>query len=530
MRQLQGLFLVLCLIFSGTAVSKPTDTHLNRANTAEPESLDPQLVHTLPGMRITGDMFDGLVHRNPAGSIVPAQASHWKTSPDGLTWTFTLRKSQWSDGHPVTATDFVNAWRRAVDPKTGSPYAWYLEMMGLKNAKAITQGQKKTEHLGVSAPNASTLKISLEQPTPWLLEMLVLPVLYPVPSEAIKQYGNRWTQPDHIVTNGPYRLKNWTPNEKITLAANQDYPDYSQLNVQSVTYYPLPSASAAYNRFRAGDLDMTLNIPTNYYRNIKETIPGELRVTHTLGTEYYAFNNARPPFDNAKLRRALSLALERNKITDKVLGEGQIPAYSFTPAYMANMPIYKNPAEDMTRKSRLAEARRLYKEAGYSKENPLRFTLLYNTSESRQKVALAASSMWKQNLGAVVTLENMEWKSVVAKIRQRDFDVARASWVADFNDPVSMLAIFASDSSSNKASYKNSQYDALLSKLNKPGANRQNLFIQMENKLAEEAPVAPLYHYVSPSLVSPKVKGWYDNPRELIMTRYLSVNPNAQKN
>ncbi|MTI12885.1 peptide ABC transporter substrate-binding protein [Sansalvadorimonas verongulae] len=527
MRLILSLLISLSVLVTGSAFgasqSKDPLPHLNRANAAEPESLDPQLIHTLPGMLIAGDLFDGLVHRDNKGDIVPAQAKSWAQSADGLTWTFHLRQSQWSDGRPVVAADFVRAWRRAVTPGTGAAYAWYIEMMAIKNAHAIIQGDMKPDTLGVSAPDQHTLTVQLEKPVPWLVQMLVTPVLYPQPESVVEKYGHNWTSPQHIVTNGPYQLKDWIVNEKIDLVANPKYPEYDSLSVKSVSYYPLPSATSAFNRYRAGDLDMTRNIPDGYYKKLTSSRPDELHVTHMLGTEYYAFNTRRAPFNNPRVRRALSLALDRDLITEKVLGEGQVSAYNFVPPYMNGMPAYTPEAQVKARNARLAEARALYREAGFSKAHPLKLTLLYNTSESRQKIAIAAAHMWKANLGVEVTLENMEWKSVISRIRQQDFDVARASWVADFNDPASMYTIFGSTNSSNKPKYQSPIYDALLKKMNTPNADRQQLFIEMEKVLAKDSPIVPLYYYVSPSLVSPKVKGWYDNPRDLTMTRYLSV-------
>ncbi len=497
--------------------------HINRANPSEPESLDPQLAHTLPSMRIISDLFDGLVHRNPEGKMVPGQASHWHTSSDGKTWTFTLKNSNWSNGQPVTAEDFVRAWQRAVDPKTGAPYAWYLEMMKVRNARAITLGEQPPATLGVSAVDAHTLQVTLDEPVLWLLEMLEMPILYPNPPKLIEQHGQHWTAPGTLASNGSYLLTEWVVNEKLTLTANNQHTDRDQLGIDTVSYLTIPSANMAYNRYRAGELDMTLNVPTDGFAQLQQDRPDELHKTHMLGVEYFAFNTQQAPFNNPDLRRALYLAMDRELITDKVLGEGQVPAYSFTPPYMNNMPTLPTSAATMPHDQRLAEARRLYKKAGYSKANPLKFTLLYNTSEARKKVAIAAAHIWNKNLGVEVTLENMEWKSVLERFRAHDFQVARASWVADFNDPISMLAIFASDSASNKAGYQNTTYDNLLAQLNKSDSDRQKTIIQLETLLAETAPVVPVYYYVSPSLVSPKVSGWYDNPRDLVMTRYLSL-------
>ena len=340
MKLARSLLIPLLALLSGVTVCQAAsqNSHLNRANASEPESLDPQLVHTLPGMRVINDLFDGLIHRDPAGKIVSGQASSWTTSANGLIWTFTLRESQWSDGKPVTAGDFVRAWRRAVDPATASPYAWYLEIMAITNASAIVNGLIKSENLGVSAPDNQTFRVQLEHPRPSLPQMLVMPVLYPIPPGALEIYGREWTTPKNLVTNGPYRLKDWIINEKITLQANSRHPDYNSLAINTVSYLTVPSSNSAYNRYRSGELDMTLNIPDNFYQKLKTTKASELHTTHMLGTEYLAFNTRRSPFNDSRVRQALSLAVDRELITSNILGEGQIPAYNFTPEYMQGMP------------------------------------------------------------------------------------------------------------------------------------------------------------------------------------------------
>ena len=501
---------------------------LNRALDAEPESLDPQLIHTIAGMRIANDLFEGLVHRAADAAIEAGVAKEWTTSIDGLHWTFVLRQTKWSNGQPVTAADFVAAWRRAVTRATGSPSAWCFVTAGIKNAQAVIDGTKEGSELGVQALSANTLRITLQRPSPWLLELLVLPVFFPLPTQQFDAHGGSWASMEPLVSNGAYRLKKRVLHEVLSFEFNPHYADQPP-SVRQVNWYLQSSDKVAFDRYRVGELDMTLGVPVHHIGQLRDgTESGQLRTSHLLGTEYYAFNTRRAPFDKPALRRALLLALNRQQIADKVLNGGATAAVGFVPPYTAGLPDNWPATEQQSLQDRLKEAKRLYHAAGYSDEKPLKVTLLYNSNNTLQRVAIAASAMWKKHLGAEVTLQTADSKTLIERSKRGSFDIIRASWVADFNDPVSMLHILGSQSSNNKAGYRSVTYDTLLKKLQVTGEQRHSALLRLKKVLENDAPVIPLYHYATPQLISPRVKGWYDDPQGIVMSRYLSIAPSGR--
>ena len=517
------LCITISLASASSVFAKLSGSQLVRGNAAEPESLDPQQIHSLPAINIANDLFDGLVTRDRSWDIVPAQATRWDVSNNGRVWTFHLRQSQWSNGTPVTAEDFVYAWQRAVDPKTASPYAWYLEMLGITHADAIIRGELPPSHLGVTAKSPDTLEVTLDRPLAWFLETLTHPVLFPVPREIVKQHGENWIDKNNIVSNGSYTLTDWVVNEHIVLAANKHHPAYKHLKISQVSYLPLTSPSAEYHRYQAGELDITSGLPANFYAHIKKKQAAEIQLSRLLGTEYYAFNTRKAPFMEANLRKALAYAIDRQILTEKVLGEGQIPAYTFTPPYTSSMPDYTPNYQLMSSEERLTAAREFYRQAGYSSTHPLKVSILYNTSESRKKIAIAIAQMWKQGLGVEVELINQEWKAAIESIKTGQFDLARASWIADFDEASSMLSIFASDHSSNKARFHYPEYDRLMTTAltTLDIHKREKLYEKLEGILNQEMPVIPLYHYVTARLVSPRVGNYYSSPQDQIYTRHL---------
>ena len=519
--------LLLCIAVTlasvGSVFAKLSGSHLVRGNAAEPESLDPQQIHSLPAINIANDLFDGLVTRDRSWDIVPAQASRWEVSQNGRVWTFYLRNSEWSNGTPVTAEDFVYAWQRAVDPKTASPYAWYLEMLGITHASAIIRGELPPSHLGVAALSPDTFEVTLDRPLAWFLETLTHPVLFPVPQKIVKQHGDNWIDKNNFVSNGSYTLTDWVVNEHIELTANKRHPSYKHLKISVVSYLPLTSPSAEYHRYQTGELDITSGLPANYYAHIRKKQASEIHLSRLLGTEYYAFNTRKGALKDVNLRNALSYAIDRQALTEKVLGEGQIPAYTFTPSYTTSMPEYTPDYQLMSQEERVAAAREFYRQAGYSSANPLKVSILYNTSESRKKIAIAIAQMWKQALGADIELINQEWKAVIESIKLGQFDLARASWIADFDETSSMLSIFVSDHSSNKARFHHPEYDRLMATAltTLDIHKREKIYEKLEGILNQEMPVIPLYHYVTARLVSPRVGNYYSSPQDQVYTRHL---------
>ncbi len=305
---------------------------LVRGNGSEPASLDPQKIEGSPGGNVAKDMFEGLVTQDSNGNIIPGQAESWKISDDNRVFTFKIRDSaRWSNGNPVTAHDFVFAFQRAVNPETASRYAWYMEIPTIQNASAIIKGNKPVSSLGVKALDDKTFQVNLEKPVPYFIKMLGHYTTFPAPKKVIDQFGDEWTKPGNMVTNGAYQLEEWRVNERIVLKRNPYYWNNSETVINKVTYLPITSQTAELNRYKAGELDMTYEIPLEHYRSLKKDIPEEIRTTPQLGTYYYEFNVAKPPFNDERVRKALSYAINRTAITQYVIGQGQTPAYTFTP-------------------------------------------------------------------------------------------------------------------------------------------------------------------------------------------------------
>ena len=516
--------LVSCPLISASSVEEKI---LNRINGSEPESLDPQKITSSSAVNIVNDLFEGLVTRDRSGRIIPAQASHWDISPDNKTYTFYLIPAKWSDNKPVTARDYVFAWQRAVNPVTASPYAWYPSMAGILNAEAIIKGKLPVDKLGVKAVNDRTLKVTLSRSIPWFMELLAHPVLFPVPWHAIEHYGNGWTQAGHMVSNGSYRLTSWVVNESVTLSANPYYRDYSNVQINKVRWFSTSSSITALHRYKAGSIDITANIPTDSFKAVQKEMPENIFTLPQAGTEYLAFNMRKPPMNNKKLRQALSYAIDRKILVKYVLGQGQIAARQFTPYYLNNAPEISAPYANLTDKERIAKARQFYKEAGYSASHPLELTLIYNTSETHKKVMLAIAHMWKKTLGADVTIENQEWKTLLDRLQSGDFEVGRASWIADYDHVSAMLSHFVRGQN-NKAGYSNPEYDKIfLSSYSEKKPQYQKSYARLEEKLAEDMPIAPLFYYVSSRLVSSRVGGYYASSLDQIYTRYLWIKKHA---
>ncbi len=512
---------LFCLAFGATEITNVTV--INRAIHNEPESIDPQKIQSNPAINIVNDLFEGLVTRDRAGHIIPGQSSRWQIAKDFKTYTFHLRVGQWSDGTPLTAADFVYAWRRAVTPSTASPYAWYLQLAGIKNAKAITEGKMSPETLGVKAVNKETLQVSLYRSVPWFLTLLTHPVMFPVPKHVLIKYGNDWTKANHMVSNGAYILKSRIVNSQLTLEANPFYRDAKDVSIHIVNWIPVTSATSAMHRFSAGGLDITYAVPSNGFNQLKKKFGKEIVTLKQAGIEYLTINNQKPPFNNRALRQALSYAIDRKVLVKHVLGQGQMPAYQFTPPYLVSAPDKPPFYETLSDKTRIKLAKKKYKAAGYSKSHPLKIAILYNTDETRKKLLLAIAYMWKMNLGIDVSLENMEWKTLLDNIRAKKFEVARASWIADYNEAASMLGYFSGDQT-NKAGFHNKQYDTIMTTaFDQAPHKRIKLYESLEQILAKEMPVIPLYFYVSPRLVSKKIGGYYSDPLDQILTRYLWI-------
>lgn len=498
---------------------------LNIHNGGDPSSLDPHKVSGDWENRIVGDIFEGLTTEDPKAEPIPGQAESWEISDDGLTYTFKLRDGiQWSDGTPVTSGDFVFAFQRLMNPETAANYA-YLQYP-IKNAEKINGGDiSDLGELGVKAIDDTTLEITLEQPTPYFLGALTHYTAYPLPKHIVEAKGGDWVQIENIVTNGPYKPIEWVPGSHVTTTKSDSYYDAASLKIDGAKFFTLEDESAALKRYRAGEFDMLTEFPTDQFEWMQENLPGQARVAPFAGLYYYAVNTNKAPFDNADVRKALSMSINREVIGPSILGTGEIPAYSWVPPGMAN---YGEPAmvdwKDLSQEDKNAEAKKLLEAAGYNADNPLKLQLRYNTNENHKRIAVAISSMWK-SIGVEVELFNTETKVHYAELQEGQLDVARAGWLADYNDADNFLNLLKGGVDYNYGRYSNPEYDRLLSEANAITdlAERAKKLKQAEAIALADSASIPIYYYLSRNVVSPKIKGFVDNAFDIHRTRWLSV-------
>lgn len=484
-------------------------------NGTEPESLDPHKTNGAPEATLIRQMLVGLTSTDADGKTTGGVAESWTTSDDGKTWTFKLRQSKWSNGEPVTAHDFVYSFQRAIDPKTAAPRASYIADAKIVNAADILEGNKSPSELGIKAVDDYTIEITLSEPVPYLADALIHTTVKPVHKATVEKFGDKWTDPANIVVNGPYKVSNWIVNERIEMVRNEQYFDNANTTIDKVTFLPITDQTAAVNRYTTGELDISGGVPEAMFEKLKSEKPDEVRVAPLLCTYYYETNHAKPPFDNANVRRALSLALDRETITDKVLAMGQTPAYQLAPPFMHNMGEANPEWRAWDKAKRIEEAKKLLTEAGYSESKPLKFELLYNTSESHKNIATAATSLWKEALGGMIdiTMTNQEWKTYLDTKRQGKFEMARAGWCAVYNEPSAIMNILRSNNSSNTGKYNSPEYDTAMDNTltAKDDAERKALYHKAQAVLDKDTPNILVYHYVRVNMVKPYVMGYSKN-------------------
>lgn len=508
---------------TGTVLAKQQD--LVRHIKDEPASLDPAKAVGLPEIQVIRDLFEGLVNQDANGNIIPGVATRWQTN-DQKIWTFTLRNdAKWSDGTPVTAQDFVYSWQRLVDPKTTSPFAWFAALAGITNAQDIIDGKAKPETLGVTAVDARTLRVQLDKPLPWFVNLTANFSLYPVNKANVESDIN-WTRPGKLVGNGAYVLADRVVNEKLVATPNKQYWDNAKTVIQKVTFVPINQESSATKRYLAGDIDITESFPKNQYQKLLKELPGQVYTPAQLGTYYYAFNTQKGPTADARVRLALSMTIDRRIIAEKVLGTGEKPAWRLTPDVTAGFTPQPSALEQSNQAELNAQAKMLLQAAGYGPNRPLKLTLLYNTSENHQKIAIAVASMWKKNLGVDVKLQNQEWKTYIDSRNTGNFDVIRASWVGDYNEPSTFLALLTSTNTGNIARFNEPAYDKVIRQaaLENTAAARNADYNEAEKILSAKAPIAPIYQYTNGRLIKPWLKGYpITNPEDVAYTHTMYI-------
>jgi len=499
---------------------------LNVHNGADPTSLDPHKVSGDWENRIVGDIFEGLVTEDVNAEPIPAQAASWTISDDGTVYTFNLRDDiQWTDGTPVTAADFEYAFQRLMNPESAANYA-YLQYT-IKNAEAINDGSiADLTELGVKALDASTLEITLENPTPYFIGALTHYTAFPVPKHLVEAKGDDWVKIGNIVTNGPYTPTEWLPGSHVTTVKNDKYYDAENVSIDGVKFFVLEDESAALKRYRAGEFDILTDFPTDQYEWMLENLPDQARAAPFAGLYYYAVNNSEPPFDNANVRKAFSMAINREVIGPQVLGTGELPAYSWVPPGMANYAEpYTVDWKDLPYGEKVAMAKQLLADEGYGADNPLKVQLRYNTNENHKRIAVAIAAMWKP-LGVEVELYNTETKVHYAELQEGVLQVARAGWLADYNDADNLLNLLKSGIDYNYGRYSNAEFDRLLTEANQTtdSAARAEMLHAAEKIAMDESAAFPIYYYMSRNVVSPKVSGFVDNAFDIHRTRWLDVS------
>lgn len=473
-------------------------------------SLDPQVVEDVTGSELARDLFEGLMNQDENGELVPGVATGFEASEDKTTYTFTLRDdAKWSNGDPVTAQDFVFAWRRAVSPELASPYQWYMSLMSIENADAIIAGDMAPEELGVTAIDDRTLEVKLSQPLSYFPQMVTHATTFPAPQKVIEEFGDDWTKTENIVSNGAYVLTEHIPNERSTRERNEMYWDNENTIIDKTVALVINDENVALTRFLAGELDRT-EVPAGQFPRLSEEHPEEAISFPRLCNYYYTFNlsdSGPEAFKDVNVRKALALAIDRDIITKNVLAGGEVSAYTFAPAAVANFEPPVTEMQEMTQAERDGKAKELLAEAGYGPENPLKFGMMYNTSDNHQKIAVVMSQMWKQKLGVEVELSNMEWKVFLEVRGNQDFELARGAWCGDYNEASTFLDLLTTPSGYNDGKYSNADYDALIQEA-KSADDSAPLYAEAEQIFAQDMPVIPVYHAAGVYMMDSDVGNW----------------------
>jgi oligopeptide transport system substrate-binding protein len=491
---------------------------LHIGNGTEPATLDPHLATGYPELRVLGTLTEGLLRRGyDNGSLAPGIARAYSFSSDGREVLFVLRKARWSDGEPLTAHDFVYSWRRFGDPKTAAEYAGLLRV--IKNGDAVRTGVMPTDSLGVYALNDSTLKVSLEYPVKFFLDLCAFEPFAAVPEHAIRKFGVRWTRAENWVGNGPYQITNYRRNVKLTVGPNQYYWDSLPDNHPSaIVFHAIEDQNTSYQMFLAGDLDWLFSVPTS--RLTKALKNPDFLKGAMYGTYYLLVNTRNTPFDSPSLRTALSLSIDRARICSTLLKGLPVPTANFVPptaGFITSRKILFDPDS----------ARAELKKAGFSQANPpLGLQILFNNSESNKSIAEAIQQMWKTELGLEAELANYEWKVYLENTKNGNYpSLARASWIGDFSDPISFLELGETGNGNNRSFYSQPVYDSLirLSWGESDSEKRMTLLAKAEEILLEDSPVIPIYHYSQTEMRSPRLKAPLPNPLGMIPWKSITL-------
>lgn len=521
MKKLSKFALILA---ATSALSLPSyAVTLNIHNGGDATSLDPHKVSGDWENRIVGDIFEGLMTEDVYGKPMLGTAESFEQSEDGLTYTFKLKEGlKWSDGSPLIAGDYEYAFKRLFNPATAASYAWL--QFAIKNSEEYATGKATADDVGIKALDDLTLEFTLKEPTPYFLGALTHYTAYPVPQKVVEEYGDAWVKLENIVVNGPYKPIEWVPGSHVKSAINEEWYDVPSLKIDDVIYTTLEDESTALRTFEAGDFDWVTVYPKDQFKRLLKETPEVLRVEPQAGLYFYAVNNQKEPFTNPDIRKALSMSINRKAIAEDIIGSGEVPAFSWVPPGMDN---YGEPAQvewaALPYGERVKMAKEILEANGYNKKNPLKFTLRYNTNENHKRIAIAVAAMWKA-IGAEVELFNNETKVHYADLDEGDFEVGRAGWLADYDDPINFLSLLKTGYGNNYGRYSNPDYDALLNQASKEIdlTKRAEILVEAEQMALDDSAAIPIYYYVTENLLSTKIHGWENNIFDIHRTRWIS--------
>ncbi len=480
---------------------------------AEPKTFDPAYITGNIGIRVAAALFEGLtVYNEKTLEPEPGIAESWTVSEDGKIYTFSLKETKWSNGDPLTAQDFVFSWERVLNSETASEYAYML--FPIKNAVKYNKKKCKFSDVGIRA-EGNILTVTLENPTPYFLDLTSFVTYYPVNPSLVKLYGENWIQKEHFMGNGPFVLEKHLMHDSITLRKNPEFHDAANVKLDKIVMKIIEDQVTGFNEYDAVKADIFTSVPTDIFANIKDSGRSDLHVYPMLATYFFRFNTKRKPFNDKLVRQAIALAVDNDKIVNDITGAGEKPASSFVPPQTAGASSFTNPETYNPEK-----ARELLTKAGFNEKNPFpKVEYLYNTSEDHKKVARGLCDMLKKNLGIEIEPVNMEWKVYLKKTNDLDYDLCRSGWIGDYNDPLTFLNLYTSGNGNNRTGWGSREYDDLIKEIEKetdPG-KRKELVLRCEEILADEMPIVPLYYYVSRIMFRPdKIGGIHPNVRNWI--------------
>lgn len=530
---LLALTLSACGSGEKNVVSGNATGYLHYGNGAEPQGIDPHLVTGVPESHIVRALFEGLAVKNPITlEPEPGVAERWEISPDGTVYTFFINpQAKWSNGEPVTASDYVWSWERALHPETGSLYAYML--FPVVNAEKFASGAiDDFAEVGIKSLDAQTLRISLNAPTPYFLQLMDHYSTFAVHPETVLKFGGMsdrftlWTRPENIVSNGAFTLKEWSLNRQIKVEKNPHYWDKSSVALEGVYFYPTENVVSEERMFRSEQLHVTQGIPLGKIPNYRAMQNSPYVQAPYLGTYYYLINTKKPPVDDVRVRKALSYSIDRDTLTRTVLRDTAIPAYSITPPDTLGYNPPKLFSFDPE------QARALLAEAGYPDgQGWPGLEITYNTNEDHRKIAVAVQQMWKDELGIDVSITNQEWKVYLNTVSQGEFQVARRGWIGDYVDANNFLDLFLANGGNNNTGYANAEFDDIILNQAPKAASREEryqLFFQAETMMMQEMPIIPFYTYTSKRLIHPSVSGIYPNIMDSLNLKYVRLDPNQR--